>query len=399
MTGLTSVQEAGQSTGQGSSQWACPKIQNNSDPFLNRDILLADLVRSQENEVAGKRRGAGEGAEGATEPISRTGRWKRRARTPGNNPTLSDICAGKKRNSRTLSDGDPKEGVGKESKRVRSSKGGQYTRSAVAVGDFNEILTQDEKEGGRDRDENQMELFREVVEHGQLFDLGWNGQKFTWSNRHEDSTYTKERLDRALADRKWKAEFSEHKVEVLPAICSDHSPILLHCISGRGREKQFLYNFKYEVNWSREEGCKELIADVWANTCGVGNNSQKVQKKLEACSQRLKQWSKNLIRDRNRNIREKTNEIKRMQRFENAGNVSQIKAIQAELNFLLDQEDLRWKQRAKKHWLAQGDRNSKFYHACVKERKKKNSIQAVEDGGGGGGRILMGQEEQSRRIP
>lgn len=68
------------------------------------------------------------------------------------------------------------------------------------LGDFNEILTHDENVGGRPRQEKLMENFRRVLEKGNQTDLKWNGSKFTWSDRREDDTFTKERLDKALAN-------------------------------------------------------------------------------------------------------------------------------------------------------------------------------------------------------
>lgn len=95
------------------------------------------------------------------------------------------------------------------------------------IGDFNEILTHDEKWGGRSRPEKQMSRFREVLEEGGLFDLGWRGDKYTWSNKHEDETFTKERLDRAVVNSAWKEIFKEGWVEVLVDRSSDHRPLLL----------------------------------------------------------------------------------------------------------------------------------------------------------------------------
>ncbi|KAG6663838.1 hypothetical protein CIPAW_02G050900 [Carya illinoinensis] len=97
------------------------------------------------------------------------------------------------------------------------------------IGDFNEVLYSDEKEGGNPRSESLMRLFREVLEEGSLYDLGWMGNKFNWSNCHEDDSFTRERLDRAIANAKWKTQYPVHTVETLPTICSDHSPILLYC--------------------------------------------------------------------------------------------------------------------------------------------------------------------------
>jgi hypothetical protein len=44
------------------------------------------------------------------------------------------------------------------------------------------------------------------------------------------------------------------------------------------------------------------------------------------------------------------------------------------LSKVLKQEENYWKQRAKTHWLRDGDANTKFSHAVASTRKKKNNI-------------------------
>lgn len=65
--------------------------------------------------------------------------------------------------------------------------------------DFNEILSQHEKKGGRPCSEYLMHNFITTFDTCKLFDLGHKGNFFTWRNRHDSDTYTKERLDGALA--------------------------------------------------------------------------------------------------------------------------------------------------------------------------------------------------------
>jgi hypothetical protein len=48
----------------------------------------------------------------------------------------------------------------------------------------------------------------------------------------------------------------------------------------------------------------------------------------------------------------------------------------------LEQEDLRWKQRAKVNWLKSGDRNIKFYHACANQQQRSNQILKIADAAG-----------------
>jgi hypothetical protein len=46
------------------------------------------------------------------------------------------------------------------------------------------------------------------------------------------------------------------------------------------------------------------------------------------------------------------------------------------------QDDAYWRQRAKKHWYKDGDKNTKFFHASATARKKANCILSLEDDNG-----------------
>jgi hypothetical protein len=54
-------------------------------------------------------------------------------------------------------------------------------------------------------------------------------------------------------------------------------------------------------------------------------------------------------------------------------------AVQEELEFLLEQEDLKCRQKAKAKWLKDGDRNTKFFHASANQRRKGHHIQSILD--------------------
>lgn len=45
----------------------------------------------------------------------------------------------------------------------------------------------------------------------------------------------------------------------------------------------------------------------------------------------------------------------------------------------MEQEDLKWKQRAKRHWYKMVVRNMKLFHACPNQMKQKNHIKQVLD--------------------
>lgn len=49
------------------------------------------------------------------------------------------------------------------------------------------------------------------------------------------------------------------------------------------------------------------------------------------------------------------------------------------LDELLKQEEIWWAQRAKAHWLQQGDLNTKFFHQKANQRHRRNHIYSVQD--------------------
>ena len=75
----------------------------------------------------------------------------------------------------------------------------RYQLPWLCFGDFNEILSMDEKMGGARRTQRQMEGFRSVVNACCFKDLGFIGPKFTWCNMQERDDRVYLRLDRVLA--------------------------------------------------------------------------------------------------------------------------------------------------------------------------------------------------------
>jgi len=84
------------------------------------------------------------------------------------------------------------------------------------------------EEGGAIRPEGNMLKFREVLAECDLHDLGFVGDAFTWRNHHHNlSSYTRERLERAVANSAWRARFPLVRVINGDPRHSDHRPIIV----------------------------------------------------------------------------------------------------------------------------------------------------------------------------
>ena len=57
---------------------------------------------------------------------------------------------------------------------------GDLTAPWLLMGDFNEILYNSEKEGGRPRTQRRLQTFHDVLSECELNDMGFMGDLYTW---------------------------------------------------------------------------------------------------------------------------------------------------------------------------------------------------------------------------
>ncbi|XP_062171134.1 uncharacterized protein LOC133876926 [Alnus glutinosa] len=262
-------------------------------------------------------------------------------------------------------------------------------------GDFNEILEQSEKDGMGPRRDSQMAGFRNTLEECGLSDLGFKGARFTWRNHHSDHSFVQERLDRALGDEEWCQLFPNVSVSVLEALCSDHNPILICLKKHQEHSKFFDRGFKLEAAWTRDADYQGLVQSVWEQNNLEGDSISGVQAKLASCQKELGRWSRSKFGKSYDLLRRKKDQLRAIQGRANGNSVQEIKALQMEINEILEREDLRCKQRTKQHWYRFGDRNTKFFHSWANQRRKINTIRSISDTEG---RVWRRKEEVSRTF-
>jgi hypothetical protein len=250
----------------------------------------------------------------------------------------------------------------------------------LCLGDFNEILCQQEKVGAVSRRENQMEQFRNALGACSLADLGYMGLRFTWNNGQSDSGFIKERLDRAVANKEWCQMFEEVEVQILAARTSDHKPLLVVGGDTHYASRSHKRGFKFEARWWLDEEYNNVVQSAWDSAGGGINALENVQQKLASCQADLTSWSRRKFGDTEKKVKEKTKRLELLQCYEGPSNRDEIKQLRGEIDYMLEQLDMRWKQRAKQNWFQYGDRNTPFFHAWATQRKKKtNYIGHVKD--------------------
>lgn len=106
--------------------------------------------------------------------------------------------------------------------------GNSFDEPWKLLGDFNALLTQDDKQGGRVVSRSSAGGFRQFINQFGLIDVGFTCYLFTWSNRRSGAASIQERLDRSFANDQWKILFLHATIVYLTTIHSDHKPLLFN---------------------------------------------------------------------------------------------------------------------------------------------------------------------------
>lgn len=116
-----------------------------------------------------------------------------------------------------------------------------------------------------------------------------------------------------------------------------------------------------------------VIEDSWQDNSDLLNN-------LENCRFGMVNWSRQSfgqVKERVRKFKKILEELRGQPMT--PANQKLTQEIKLLLEEELDREELMWNQQAKTQWLAEGDRNTRFFHSKASARAKINEICSLRD--------------------
>jgi hypothetical protein len=250
----------------------------------------------------------------------------------------------------------------------------------LLAGDFNDIVSPDEKRGGASASRRKCAIFRDRIDACNLLDLGATGPKFTWRGPiFHGGQRIYERLDRALCNDQWRLKFPDAFVKVLTRLdFSDHHPILISPIQvpHLTAERQF----RFESAWLLEDNYENMLQSSWNQDEAIINN-------LNTVMTNIREWKfhtfEQILRQKKEIIGRLNGIQRRIQSGFNHGGLGRMEyKFQQELNTILRKEELMWYQRSRAKWLTDGDRNTKYYHLKTVNRRRRNNIVMLKDDNG-----------------
>ncbi|KAK2449324.1 hypothetical protein QL285_008530 [Trifolium repens] len=235
------------------------------------------------------------------------------------------------------------------------------------IGDFNDLLSQEDKKGTHPHPNWLCNGFRNAVSDCDLTDIHLEGYPYTWIKSRGSANVIEERLDRAMANSSWLMLFPEVKLRNLLVSHSDHSPILLQ--NSPLTENGATYTFRFENMWLKEEDVEEVVEDGWGRERGV-----EITSRTTRCAEKLKRWGRRKRMKFKQEVEECREEMERLRGRHDLSSSERYMEVQENHAKLLIQEETYWRQRAKMHWLKEGDLNTKFFHMSASSRQRKKKI-------------------------
>lgn len=128
--------------------------------------------------------------------------------------------------------------------------GNMHTKKLwLIASDFNMITSKEEKKGGLQREDVDMERFRETQSALKMIDINTNNGKYTLNNRRGGSRQIVSRLDRFLAIEHFLRKDIFYEAIILPCQGSDHWPIKLEIAMNNQNQN---IPFRFEAFWLRD---------------------------------------------------------------------------------------------------------------------------------------------------
>jgi hypothetical protein len=245
----------------------------------------------------------------------------------------------------------------------------------LCAGDFNEILKQEGQIGVNDRNEQQMESFRECLADCSLIDLGYTGYTYTWDKKRGGAANVQAGLDRATGTDEFLQLFPNRVVEHIATEETDHIALLIKIAGVDVLRAPKPRGFVFEEMWTKHDSYNDMMLAAWQENKQYAKDLAGLWSRLKGVSSYMKRWSYETFGSVHRQIKKLRAALGEAKIYAlGSGSMLEVQNIESELHKMYDREEVMYRQRSRQDWLKAGDRNTKYFQNRASHRKRKNTI-------------------------
>ena len=245
-------------------------------------------------------------------------------------------------------------------------------------GDFNAIMHYDDRTGSIVR-EKDIRPMANCMHQCRLHDVKSIGRFYTWNNKQDGCNRILSKIDRFLSNQLWETTFQEAIVHFCPEGDFDHSPMVITTVKVHHGHKPF----KFYNHWVNHDLFTQTVKYAWHLNCEgtrmfkVIQKLKKLKPLLKAIDGRTESSLAIAFKDAKTSLLQAQEALHQNPSDPNLAHEEKIAAV----NFQNTKRDYQMilMQKAKLHWLREGDENTRLFHNYIKGRKKNNLILALHD--------------------
>jgi hypothetical protein len=132
------------------------------------------------------------------------------------------------------------------------------------------------------------------------------------------------------------------------------------------------YMFRFENMWLKEEDVEEVAEDGWGRERDV-----EITDRTTRCVDKMKRWGRWKRMKFKQEVEKCREEMEHLRGRHDLQNSERYRVVHDSHAKLLIQEETYWRQRAKMHWLKEGDLNTNFFHMSASARQRKKKIEKL----------------------
>ncbi|KAI9122693.1 hypothetical protein K1719_006533 [Acacia pycnantha] len=154
---------------------------------------------------------------------------------------------------------------------------------------------------------------------------------------------------------------------------SDHHALIIDCCYCEDKAPK---SFKFEANWAQHADFLSIVSNSWNEDAGSAENCLfELIQRLDVCRQRLMEWSRKEFP----NFRKVIDQLRRQlcccyEGFLTDSKLKEAESLVRQIEEAWVKEETYWWQISRVAWLKCGDRNTKFFHSSVIQRRLRNKI-------------------------
>ncbi|XP_026410372.1 uncharacterized protein LOC113305566 [Papaver somniferum] len=245
----------------------------------------------------------------------------------------------------------------------------------IILGDFNAIISPEEKVGGKAPNRNSMIDFIHCLNACELLQAPKIGLQFSWSNCQQGKNRILCNLDRVVFNSLWLQLYGDWGYKVGLRVASDHAPLLGGCA---GIPKPKNISWRFQRIWIDHPSFLAEVKQVWSKPI-VGDPSFIFMQKLNNLKKFLNEWNWSTFVNVYTKVKEAEDNVKSAMELSEKNPFDEyvlVKLVEAQNEHASRevQANTLMKLKSRGKWITDGSANTGYFHAKMKIGQAKNLI-------------------------